>query len=105
MQRVEVGVRRGRHAGPATTGEADVFAARLAGLEPRLLQRRWYPMTYMTIPSLLRAADELLGKMAAYDGPERERVATLHDKLTRLRKDFRNIGGGDRSAPTEGPPG
>ncbi|HYG69775.1 MAG TPA: hypothetical protein VD838_19020 [Anaeromyxobacteraceae bacterium] len=101
MMRVDVGVRRWRRSGPAPTSEADKLAAALEGLEPRLLQRRWYPMTYMGIPSMLHAADDLLERMAAYDGPERERVATLHEKLAHLRKDFRNVGGGLRSAATE----
>jgi hypothetical protein len=58
-------------------------------------------MTYMMIPGVLRFADELLSELGAYAGPERERVAALHDRLVALRRGFKNHGGGDDSAATE----
>ena len=106
MRRVDVGVPRVRFDEPKDRGEPgqrtpDQLAAAVDRLEPRLLTRRWYPMSYMAIPSLLRSADELLAELSAYQGAEREGVAALHTRLTALRTGFRNIGGGDTSAASE----
>lgn len=103
MRRVDVGVRRRRPPpGCGVPGRRmpDQLAAAVERIEPWLLKRRWYPMTYMMIPSVLRAADELLTELAAYAGPERERVQALHARLSSLRQGFRNLGGGDASAAT-----
>lgn len=104
MWRVEIGVRR--QGTPPDCGvprqrTACQLAAAVDRIEPRLLKRRWYPMTYMAIPSVLKSADDLLVELAAYFGPERGRVAALHERLTMLRNGFRNYGGGDTSAATE----
>ena len=62
---------------PGRRTEADLLADRVEALTPALLRRRWYPMSYHAIPGVKRRADELLAALAAYDGPERERVALI----------------------------
>ena len=107
MRRVDVGVRRVRFTATDDRGDpgrrtVDQLAAAVDRIEPRLLTRRWYPMTYMAIPSLLRSADELLAELDAYRGPDQDRIGALRERLAGLRKGFRNIGGGEASAATEG---
>ena len=90
---VLLGVRRWGEApaaGPAApaTGLAS-FRERFAGLEPRLLKRKWYPMTYMAIPSVLRSADELIAEMDAYEGPDVAEVRALRATLATRRAEFR----------------
>ena len=94
MLRVEVGVRRTHGRSYEGASEADLLAGTVDAIEPALVKRRWYPMSSMAIPSVMKRADDLLARIAAYSGPERERVAALHERLTKLRKGFRNIGGG-----------
>ena len=65
------------------------FRERLARMEPSLLQRKWYPMTYLLIPSLLRAADELIAEMGSYQGPDMEEVRELRARLAIRRAEFR----------------
>ena len=103
-QFVEVGVRRSLPAAPRGTAGSrtpNELEAALAWWEPMLLRRRWYSMSYMAIPSMKCAVEELAGELAAYRGPEVHRVAALADRLARLRAGFRNIGGGLESVATE----
>lgn len=65
------------------------FRERFARMEPSLLQRRWYPMTYMLIPSLLRGADELIAEMDTYQGPNAEEVRELRATVAIRRAEFR----------------
>ncbi len=104
MRRVEVGFRRvdpRPSSGPET--EADRLATLVEAYEPRLLTRRWYPMNYLLIPNVKGTADALLARFAAYEGPERERVAALHARFARLRARFSNLGGGLANAATDDP--
>lgn len=96
MRRVDVGVRRLRLDTQADRGEpgrrsGDQLAREVDRLEPWLLKTRWYPMTYMAIPSVLGSADALLAELARYDGPERERVAALRERLAALRTAFHRV--------------
>ncbi len=84
MWRVVVGVRRAhtRSASPAmVSGSLTDLAERLERLEPWLLRRRWYPMTYMAIPSILRSASELHTALATYAGPNRDLAEALRARL------------------------
>ncbi len=92
-QAVLLGVRRW-----VTTSQADdktaatalaAFRERFGRLEPGLLQRKWYPMTYMAIPSLLSSADALVAEMDAYEGPDEVAVRELHALLVERRAGFR----------------
>jgi hypothetical protein len=87
MWRVVVGVRRARTreaSSSAPAGSLTDLAERLERLEPWLLRRRWYPMTYMAIPSILRSTEELLAALAAYSGTQRDAAAALHARLANL---------------------
>jgi hypothetical protein len=75
-------------AGTPSTGLA-AFRERFSRLEPGLLQRKWYPMTYMLIPSLLRSADELIAEMGGYEGPDGDEVRELRATLVARRAGFR----------------
>ncbi|BDG08606.1 hypothetical protein [Anaeromyxobacter paludicola] len=81
--RVSVGIPGER--GPTEFGEL------FANIEPWLLRTRWYPMTYMMIPSVLSRADELIAEMDAYRGPERETVQELRSRLAARRDGFKRI--------------
>ncbi len=92
-QAVVLGVRRWEttpltDAGTPATGLAG-FRERFGRLEPGLLQRKWYPMTYMAIPSLLKSADDLIAEMAAYEGPDAAEVRDLREQLVTRRAEFR----------------
>ena len=73
----------------APTTALTALRDRLERLEPSLLQRKWYPMSYMAIPSLLRSADELIAEMDAYQGPDVEEVRELRTRLALRRGEFR----------------
>jgi hypothetical protein len=74
--------------GSAEAGLA-TFRERFERLELHLLQRKWYPMTYLAIPSLLRSADALLAEMDGYAGPDEAQVRELRTLLASRRADFR----------------
>lgn len=83
-------------------GTLAALASRAGALTPTLLKRRWYPMSYMGIPSVLKAADALLLEIARFEaaGAEEEKaVAALFERFARLRAGFRNFGGGESPAP------
>ena len=90
---VQLGVRR--WATTPTTGTCAPasgltgFRERFLRMEPSLLQRKWYPMTYMVIPSLLRGADELIAEMDAYQGADEAEVRELRARLAARRAEFR----------------
>jgi hypothetical protein len=91
MWRVDVGVRRFlpyEAANAAVAGSFRDLANRVARIEPWLLRRRWYPMTYMAIPSVRRSAKELLAELASYAGPRRDEAEALHARLSGLRERF-----------------
>ncbi len=89
MQRVEIGRRRYRRTtGPWAMG-FESFRERVERIEPCLLRRRWYPMTYMGIPSLLRSADDLLAEMDAYRGADEAAVRVLRERLAVRRDGFK----------------
>ncbi len=102
---VQLGVRRWVTT-PATGPAAALpglagFRERFARMEPSLLQRQWYPMTYMIIPSLLRGADELIAEMDAYQGTDADEVRELRARLAIRRAEFRR----DPCAPVKPAPG
>jgi hypothetical protein len=90
---VQLGVRRWVTTPLTSTGSPAPglagYRERFARMEPSLLQRQWYPMTYMIIPSLLRGADELIAEMDAYQGPDVEEVRELRERLAIRRAEFR----------------
>ena len=90
MMPVDVGRRRYRHYSPGLTG-LEQLRDRFERLEPWLLKRRWYPMTYMAIPSVLASADELIAEMDSYHGPEAEAVRELRHKLAVRRDGFKRV--------------
>ncbi len=93
---VDVGVREeGPRAPPPDGAYGDQTLAELTTsverIEPWLRKTRWYPMTYMMIPSVLASADELLFALAAYPGnaeAERLEAQRLASHLAALRGDF-----------------
>jgi len=91
MWRVDIGVRRYRPReaiGAGAAGSLRALEARVEQLEPWLLRRRWYPMSHMAIPSILRSADETLAELASYAGPRRDVAERLHARLAGLRARF-----------------
>lgn len=97
MNRVDIGIRLFRwrtNTLPGAPGERGIVDLEEAVdvIEPWLLKSRWYPMTYMMIPSMLASADKLLAEIAAFHGrddAEATRAAALHDHLASLRKSFK----------------
>lgn len=97
MSRVEVGVRRSgadrtiARPGPTPRCLADLVEA-VDRIEPWLLKTRWYPMTYMMIPSVLHSADALAAELAAAETErqsERERLGALRAHVGKLRAGFK----------------
>ena len=88
MWRVVVGIRRAhtRSTSPAARpGTLTDIADRLERIEPWLLRRRWYSMSCMAIPSILRSASELHTALAAYVGPNSALAEALRARLAGLR--------------------
>lgn len=97
MKRVDVGVRRFRWrrnvlpGAPGARGLVDLDEA-VELIEPWLLKTRWYPMTGMMIPSVLKKTDELLAEIAAFRGRDEAETASaeaLHERLAKLKIGFR----------------
>ena len=98
MKRVDVGLRRfrlRRNVLPGAPGERGLVDLEEAVelIEPWLLKTRWYPMTGMMIPGVLKKTDELLAEIAAAafrerDDAEAARLEALHDRLGKLKGNF-----------------
>ncbi|HZZ83950.1 MAG TPA: hypothetical protein VFE30_05395 [Anaeromyxobacteraceae bacterium] len=67
------------------------YRALFERIEPWLLRTRWYPMTYMMIPSVLAKADALIAEMEGYRGKDRDEVLELRARLVARRDGFRRI--------------
>ncbi len=62
---------------------------------PYLLESRWYPMTYMAIPKLLKDADELIARMEKADaGRHQIYLNKLLESLKMIRNRFERISEG-----------
>jgi hypothetical protein len=70
----------------------DALEEEVERLEPYLLRKRWYPMTSMTIPSVLQHADALISSLTGYS-PVTEEESKRHSaslqRLLGLRRNFR----------------
>ncbi len=97
MKRVDVGVRRfrwRRNVLPGAPGERGLIDLEEAVelIEPWLLKTRWYPMTGMMIPGVLKKTDELLAEIAAFKGrddSEAARSEALRERLVALKRNFK----------------
>ncbi len=68
------------------------FKKEVDRIVPHLLETRWYPMTYMIIPKLLRDADDLIKRMeSASAGRHQVYLDALLVKLRFIRSDFKRI--------------
>ena len=78
-----------------SSSTSDVYAEykkKVDRMAPHLLETRWFPMTYMMIPSLLRDADLLIQEMEKADaGPDQKNLEALLTKLKYLRSSFGRI--------------
>ncbi len=76
---------------PGALGEA---LHRLWRLEPWLLKRRWYPMTYMIIPGVKTSAVALADELERWPetpAPEKARASEKATYLRRLIAEFQRI--------------
>jgi hypothetical protein len=93
QRRVDVGVRtcarRHRHVEAATARSVADLEDEAEHLEPWLRKKRWYSMSSMMIPGVLRSA--LLARMEEVpvrDDADAARLAALRDRVATLRRDF-----------------
>ena len=58
-------------------------------LEPELRKTIWPPMTYMLIPSILKAADEVIEELQSPGLKDTQQAVALLARITELRANFR----------------
>jgi hypothetical protein len=91
MQQVVLGLRWRETLPQALEGEpgrrtARGWALAVDRIEPRLLQREWFPMDYMMIPSVLRSANEWLEEMATFESADPAERAAVEAERRRLQQ-------------------
>jgi|GEM_PF-4375751 len=70
------------------------FKAEVDRILPKLVETRWFAMSYMMIPKLIRDADDLIARMESADaGRDQENLLALLEKLKYLRLKFARIVG------------
>jgi len=74
-----------------TAPDLQPLALKVEAIEPWLKKTRWYPMTYLLIPSVLQSADQLLAELAAYQGEQAEQATLLFNRLKQLRANFKRV--------------
>jgi hypothetical protein len=62
---------------------------RVDNLEPKLLQRIWPPMTYMLIPNVLKAADEIITELQSPSMKNDPEAVIILARITDLRANFK----------------
>lgn len=79
---------------PEPVGTLEEALHRLSMLEPWLLKRRWYPMTYMLMPGVKTSAAALADELERWPEtpePEKARASEKAIYLRRLIAEFRRI--------------
>jgi hypothetical protein len=91
---VTLGVARsGKRPAPPTPTPLDELLHKADRLEPWLLKRRWYPMSYMMIPGVLSSAQQVAEQLEHWQGSaeEVERARQKGAHLRRLLTGFRRL--------------